>query len=94
MKYYETVVEVIIVGNYSYKLCPHTWRHVTGINRASKLVGVYLGVEIGKLIHVLDEMVEVQWFKRSCFRIPAHADGAACVNKQYAPRLVRVCAVV
>lgn len=77
------VVLVIPLGNDAYQLGPHSRADVAGVYRLGELIGVDIRLQIRKLRHIVDEVVEVQWFEGTRIGVDSHTDGTAGIDQQY-----------
>ena len=83
MKDHKTVILVVAFGNDAYELSPISRIHVAGIDGRRELIYVDPCLEILKLWHLCDEVVEVERFQCSCLLIAAHTNGTPCINEKY-----------
>ena len=74
----------VVLGNDIHQLGPQLWVHVGGVNRRFELVRLQFVVKQPQFGHMILQVLEVERLQSTRFRIPNHADGASCIDKQNA----------
>ena len=78
----KTIVVLVVLRNDVHQLRPFFRHHVAGVDGWDELVNIHFCLQIRKLGHIGDEMVEVERLQRPSCRIASHAYGASCVDEQ------------